>query len=191
MTLHVTKYPTYDETYDVTIYSDQTFLWNCDTYTQAGTYTHTYMTRRGCDSTVTINLTVLPQKTYGEVLGDICTGELFPFGDHYYPAGTYTETLVNHLGGDSIVTITVTEHPTFEASFYDTICSGDSLLWDGIYYKEAGSFTRHYQTIYGCDSAVTLNLALRPVYSIPESMTIASGWHSAVTPQACTRSMTA
>ncbi len=176
VTLHVTEYPTYDETYDVTIYSDQTFLWNCDTYTQAGTYTHTYMTRRGCDSTVTINLTVLPQKTYGEVLGDICTGELFPFGDHYYPAGTYTETLVNHLGGDSIVTITVTEHPTFEASFYDTICSGDSLLWDGIYYKEAGSFTRHYRTIYGCDSAVTLNLALRPSYSIPESMTIASGW---------------
>ena len=177
VTLHVTEYPTYDETYDVTIYSDQTFLWNCDTYTQAGTYTHTYMTRRGCDSTVTINLTVLPQKTYGEVLGDICTGELFPFGDHYYSAGTYTETLVNHLGGDSIVTITVTEHPTFETSFDDTICSGDSLLWDGIYYKEAGSFTRHYRTIYGCDSAVTLNLALRPSYSMSESMTIASGWH--------------
>ncbi|MBQ9426975.1 MAG: hypothetical protein IJU36_05020 [Paludibacteraceae bacterium] len=177
VTLHVTEYPTYDETYDVTIYSDQTFLWNCDTYTKAGTYTHTYMTRRGCDSTVTINLTVLPQKTYGEVLGDICTGEYFYFNDRYYSAGSYQEILVNHLGGDSIVTITVTEHPTFEASFDDTICSGDSLLWDGIYYKEAGSFTRHYRTIYGCDSAVTLNLALRPSYSMSESMTIASGWH--------------
>lgn len=176
VTLHVAEYPTYNHTFDVTIYSDETFLWNCDTYTKEGTLTHTYMSRYGCDSTVTINLTVLPQKTYGEVLGDICSGDYFKFNDKYYTAGTYKETLVNHLGGDSIVTLTVTEHPTYEESFDVTICQGDSFLWDGNYYKEANHYTRHYQTIYGCDSAVTLNLDMLPSYTIPASMTIAAGW---------------
>ena len=176
VTLHVAEYPTYNEIRDVTIYSDQTFLWNCDTYTQSGVYTHTYISRHGCDSTVTIRLTVLPKTTYGEVSGEICHGERFNYHGKYYTAGTYQETLVNHLGGDSVVTITVTEYPTYNETINVSLCSGQTFLWDCDQYKTSGRYTKHYTTVNGCDSTVTLNLTVLKSYTIPQSRTIGMGW---------------
>lgn len=177
VTLHVTEYPTYNKTIQSTIYSDQTLLWNCKTYTEGGTYTATYQTVHGCDSVVTLILNVLPRTTYGNVYGTICTGESFVYnGKSYTTAGIYIDHLVNHFGGDSVVTITVTEYPTYTHTRNVTICGGQTFLWDCNTYTEAGSYTRHYQSVHGCDSTVTLNLNILPSYTINETLTIGVGW---------------
>ncbi|MFH2143441.1 MAG: T9SS type A sorting domain-containing protein [Bacteroidota bacterium] len=41
-----------------------------------------------------------------------------------------------------------------------TICLGDSILWDGNYYCLSGLYNNTYNNIYGCDSVLSLNLAV-------------------------------
>ena len=44
----------------------------------------------------------------------------------------------------------------------DTICSGETYTWNGNTYTKPGSYTDTLTNIYGCDSIVTLNLAVLP-----------------------------
>ena len=52
------------------------------------------------------------------------------------------------------------DNTTYQA--YDTICAGDTYTWNGKTYSKPGSYTDTLQNIYGCDSIVTLNLAVLP-----------------------------
>ena len=64
-----------------------------------------------------------------------------------------------------------------EAPVFDTICSGDSVLWRGSYYKTSG---RHKQA-YGLDSAFFLDLTLKPSYLNEQKVDLCTGqsywWH--------------
>jgi hypothetical protein len=64
-----------------------------------------------------------------------------------------------------------------ETPVFDTICSGDSVLWRGNYYKTNG----HYQQTYGFDSAFYLNLIVKPAYINEQKVEFCSGnsywWH--------------
>jgi hypothetical protein len=44
-----------------------------------------------------------------------------------------------------------------------SICSGDSLLWQGVYRKNAGIYHANYTTVLGCDSIYELNLTVNTV----------------------------
>lgn len=70
-------------------------------YTEAGTYENTYQNVEGCDSTVTLNLTVNPIKI-SDLIVEICVGEEF---EGYTEAGLYTDVFVSATGCDSIRTL--------------------------------------------------------------------------------------
>ncbi len=57
----------------------------------------------------------------------------------------------------------------------ESICDGDSLLFEGSYYQEAGSFDVMYQSVHFCDSVWRLNLNLNPVYDVLLSESICAG----------------
>jgi hypothetical protein len=90
-----------------------------------------------------------------------------------YSAGTYTITLANSRGCDSVIYLTLTEYPYityYSASF----CSG------GIYNDEhfanlntAGTYYDTLKTINGCDSIIELTLTINlipPVTKISDSI---------------------
>ena len=77
--------------------------WNGIDYFNAGTYTSTLVSAGGCDSIATLNLAVINSSS-SITTESICTKNL-PFiwnGNSYSSAGTYTVTLVNAAGCDSV-----------------------------------------------------------------------------------------
>lgn len=45
----------------------------------------------------------------------------------------------------------------------DTVCQGDSVLFNGVFYSQAGSYTQSFPQSAACDSLVILNLFVRSI----------------------------
>ena len=95
------------------------------------------------------------------ISASICKGSNYPFYDSLlFEQGLYFHTLNNQKGCDSLIAL-------LELAIVDTVHSlqtlsvCDSFIWDGMVYRENGTFVNHFQTSAGCDSVVTLNLSVR------------------------------
>ncbi len=136
------------------------FTWiDGETYTSSNnTATYTFTTDNGCDSVVTLNLTILSNKTTD--VHSSCYPYTWIDGNTYTSSNNTAQyTLTNSAGCDSIVTLSLTIYPTTGT---DKHYACDSFIWmDGKTYKESNNFATHNLTnIFGCDSIVTLNLIL-------------------------------
>ena len=77
---------------------------------------------------------------------------------------------------DSIVVLNLVVNPASNYEYYDTICSGDSILFvDGKYYKTTGVYTATISNSYDCDSTVRLRLFVKPTLIIEKSASICQG----------------
>jgi hypothetical protein len=83
-------------------------------------------------------------------------------GRYYHVAGTYNDTVTNIMGCDSILSLQLTVIGGDTSYLNDTICSNDSIFFNGQYYTAAGSYTAHYTSSGNCDSAVILQLSVNP-----------------------------
>jgi len=83
---------------------------NGQTYNSSGTYTQTLITSLGCDSIITLNLTI--GRKFTAVNAAICDGQTyFAGGANQTTAGIYKDTLFTTTGCDSIITTTLTVNP--------------------------------------------------------------------------------
>ncbi len=129
-----------------------------DSYTESGDYQQTLQTQFGCDSVVTLHLTVNPSKT-GEFSATAC--DVYEWnGVSYSESGDYQQTLQTQFGCDSVVTLHLTIHPSKTGEFSTTVC--DVYEWNGETYTESGDYQQTLQTQFGCDSVVTLHLTVNP-----------------------------
>lgn len=81
------------------------YNFNGNNYSVAGTYSASFTSAAGCDSIVTLNLSIKP-KTISTTNATICSGDNYVFaGTTYTAAGTYNATLTNAEGCDSIATL--------------------------------------------------------------------------------------
>jgi hypothetical protein len=141
----------------------------------AGIYTVTVPTINGCDSTVTVTLALRPEITAG-ISQTICFGDSLLFnGNYYYQNGIYSDTLTAINGCDSIVTLTLTVNPEIASSFNQTICFGDSLLFNGNYYSQDSTYSDTLTAVSGCDSIVTLTLTILPQITTVIGVDICNG----------------
>ena len=162
VTLNLTVNPTVTTALNQSICTGQSYSFNGNTYTTAGTYTANLLTSNGCDSVVTLNLTVAPAIT-STINEAICQGQIFAFnGTTYSTAGSYTGTFGSTGGCDSIVTLILTVNPTVTTALNQSICTGQSFSFNGNTYTTAGTYTANLLTSNGCDSVVTLNLTVDP-----------------------------
>ena len=130
--LTVTQTPTlYGDYYSTICDSQLPYEWHGVTFTEEGeeTITVTGATEQGCDSIVTLHVTVNPT-LYGDYYSTICDSQL-PYEWHgvtFTEEGeeTITVTGATAQGCDSIVTLHVTVNPTLYGDYYSTIC--DSQL---------------------------------------------------------------
>ena len=154
--------------------SELPITWNGVEFTEAGTQTVTLPTVDGCDSVVTMTLTVNP--IYSETdTKSICINEL-PItwnGVEFTEAGTQTVTLPTVDGCDSVVTMTLTVNPIYSVTDAKAICASElPYIWNGVTFTEAGTQVATLPTIDGCDSVVTMTLTVNPIYSETDSRTI-------------------
>jgi hypothetical protein len=97
-----------------------------------GSYTANLTTVNGCDSIVTLNLTVL-DILRTDLTDSICDGEMLDFnGQLLTVSGTYTHTTTSSIGCDSIVTMDLTVLPVNRETVQDTvICEGEDYDFNG------------------------------------------------------------
>ena len=108
VTLHLIVGDLYNiEWYD-TICDGETYRWNDQTYTTTGNYTQSFTSRYGCDSIVTLCLTV--GKLYNHsIIDTICEGESYTLdGMKYTRSGVYPRKYSSVAGCDSVVTLYLT-----------------------------------------------------------------------------------
>ena len=150
-----------------TICAGETYIWNGAPYTLAGTYSVTLQDVNGCDSVATLNLSMLPANPVTVDNATICVGETYIWsadGKPYTSAIDTTITLVDVNGCDSVVNLKLTVFPAVPESItYDTICAGDTLIWQGnIYTKSVTNEIVTLTSVNGCDSVLKLNLHVWP-----------------------------
>jgi hypothetical protein len=168
VTLNLTVNPVYTGgVQNEVICQGQSFTFGGTAYTTTGNYSFTFQTINGCDSTVTLNLTVNPVYTGGVQNEVICQGQSFTFGGTAYTTtGNYPFTFQSINGCDSTVTLNLTVNPVYTGGVQnEVICQGDSFTFGGTAYTTTGNYPFTFQSINGCDSTVTLNLTVNPVYT--------------------------
>lgn len=158
-----------------TICAGQSYLFNGINRTSTGTYIDTLPISLGCDSILTLYLTVVPTSTASLNIS-ICNGQTYLFnGVNRSAAGTYLDTLANFGGCDSILTLTLSIRPSAASSINANICNGSSYLFDGINRSIAGSYVDTVPNSSGCDSIITLNLTINPTNAITQNINICEG----------------
>jgi hypothetical protein len=175
ITLTLTVKPTSSSAFSQAICQGDSFLFNGVYRKTAGTYSRVIANAAGCDSTITLTLTVKPTSS-SAFSQAICQGDSFLFNGVYRKiAGTYSRVIANAAGCDSTITLTLTVKPTSSSAFSQAICQGDSFLFNGVYRKTAGTYTRKVTNAAGCDSTITLTLTVKPTSSSAFSQAICQG----------------
>ena len=141
----------------------------CDSYTwiNGTTYiatnssaTHMLNTINGCDSLVTLNLTINYSKSNNDSLV-VCDSAMWN-GNLYSTTGIYVDTLQTVDGCDSVVTMDLVVNYSIATNDNLVVC--DSAIWNGNLYNTTGIYVDTLQTVHGCDSVVTMDLVVN--YSI-------------------------
>ncbi len=198
VTMTLTLYPSYEVTESRTVCpSALPYTWNGKTFTAAGTQTATLQTVNGCDSVVTMTLTVNDAFNITEERA-VCLNEL-PYtwnGKTFTNAGTQTATLQSMAGCDSIVTMILTVNPTYNVTDAMAVCQSElPYTWNGKTFTAAGTQTATLQTVNGCDSVVTMTLMVNPTYNVTDAMTVCENelpytWYDLVFSEAGTQTTT-
>jgi hypothetical protein len=168
--LHILDFSVIETTYgeeNIFVCHGDTCVWNNEQYTESGDYTITISSFKGCDSIVTLKLTVLPEIIAPEENISICSGESYIWqGEEYTKTGVYRDTLESYQGCDSIVTLNLTILPSYSSGMNATIKPGDSYQWRGESYSVPGVYFDKLLTVDGCDSVFTLMLIVEEVEDV-------------------------
>ena len=140
----------------VTLCYDETYQWHDKTYDASGVYIDTLSS-----GVATLYLTILPQVEETIEEATICSGDTYTWqadGKEYAESGTYSVTLQDMNGCDSVVILHLTVNPI--ATTEEKIVACDSYEWNGQTYTQSGEYVYTTTAANGCDSIVTLHLTI-------------------------------
>lgn len=153
---HISVKPLYSDTVVASF-----CMGECDTLgfqeTQTGLYTHTARSVDGCDSMMTIDLTIFP--TYYDTVRYVSCDEPYQDGEFAEDStGFYTHTYRTAEGCDSIFSLDFVRKPVFIDTARDEIYFGEYYEDHGFYEGMTGFYEMTYNDIDGCDSIWRLDL---------------------------------
>jgi len=161
-------------------YGDGLFF-NNKILTESGTFKDTVTTKYGCDTIITLNLSVLAPKT-GIVKYSGCSGDGYVYMingttyDELNPTGT--EMMLTENGCDSIITVNLTFHERSIHQLNYEGCSEDgfSQVVNGTTYDiNNPSGIENMTSTQGCDSVVTIDFLFHTSSTEPLNYTGCSG----------------
>ena len=167
--------PVYHDTTAAVICQGNSYSFSGNAYSNSGSFTLLYQTVSGCDSDVTLNLTVNP--VYSDTqTQNICAGNSYSFnGNSYEQTGYYPALLQTVNGCDSTVTLHLIVNPVYNDTTTAVVCHGNSYLFQGNSYDTTGTYSFNYTTANGCDSNLTLQLKVNPVFADTVTSAICDG----------------
>ncbi len=133
------------------------------TWTQTGIYRDTIPNASGCDSIITVHLTV-NKPSFRTITANSCGSYVSPDGNHIWPqTGVYKDTIPNASGCDSIITVNLTvSHNTF-SSMDTTGCYSYNSPSGMHTWKETGDYMDTIPNSEGCDSIISIHLTIKRI----------------------------
>jgi len=143
-----------------TVCDSYTWAQNNVTYTSSGAYTDTVTNAAGCDSIITLNLTV-NSSSNSSISNTACDSYTWAQNNiTYTSSGIYIDTTTNAVGCDSIVTLTLTIRNSSNSSIIETACASYAWAQNNVTYTVSGAYIDTVTNAVGCDSIITLNLTI-------------------------------
>ncbi|MBR6041032.1 MAG: T9SS type B sorting domain-containing protein [Paludibacteraceae bacterium] len=173
LTLNIAKidYVTVEET----ICEGENYRFGKKRLNAAGEYVETFKNIQGCDSVVTLILSVT-DKVYSNIEETICRGDVYVFGDRTLKnPGQYKATFTSSTGCDSIVTLDLMVTESSKSTIREMICEGETYEFGSQTLTETGKYEETYVSANGCDSVVTLYLNVVKPHIVEYNDTIKEG----------------
>ena len=139
-----------------TVETCDSYTWNGQTYTGSGIYTFNATTVNGCDSVLTLDLTINKSVRTEETV-ETCDSYDWN-GQTYTTSGDYTFNGQTAAGCDSVAILHLTINESKETHLYETVC--DTYPWYGLDLTTSGTYYHTLQTVNGCDSTLVLHLTV-------------------------------
>jgi uncharacterized repeat protein (TIGR01451 family) len=150
-------------------------VWEGATYSTPGIYSVTYARASGCDSTLSLTLTVNSQLNYHDTLAT-CQGTSVQWENMSLTTmGDYQSSAVSVNGCDSTHYLHLNVHPLFDVNDEVSLCAGTGINWQGQYLQTAGLHEIHYTSQFGCDSSYNMEVTFWDVPETVSNQTICSG----------------
>lgn len=145
-------------TVDASICEGEFYQVGPNVYNMTGTYQTTLTASNGCDSIITLNLTVHPSVIF-DLQAEICEGESLMVGDSVYTeSGFYLNLLTTQLGCDSLILTELVVNPNVSSVVDAEICEGESFIIGAETFTVTGTYQTTIPAANGCDSTIMLNL---------------------------------
>ena len=160
-----------------TTYTDSYVVCDSMTWIDGNTYTvsnnsatHIIPNSVGCDSIITLDLTVNNSKTFTNIV-TACESYTLPGGRTMNYTGSFTDTIPTTLGCDSVITTLLTINYNASKTISVTSC-GSYTSPSGKIWATSGTRYDTIPTSLGCDSLLTINLTVKA--NTAETRTISS-----------------
>ena len=158
--------------YNITIYEPanvslsidtcDSYTWGDDTYYESGEYVKEFLTTEGCDSIVTLNLTIRHGANYEETVETCGYEYMWTYAGNVEmltASDTYTRTVAGEFCDDTY-TLHLTLNAPDTTDLYAQICSGETYNQNGFTESEAGDYELTLTNAANCDSIVRLHLTV-------------------------------
>lgn len=170
--LNLTILPHTSSTQVISACNSYTWINGITYYVSTNTPTYIIPNSAGCDSIITLHLTIhQPSTTTLNVVA--CNSYTWPAnGIEYFAGGTYSHHFTSIYGCDSMVQLNLTLGTSNSGSESRVEC--DNYIWpaNGVNYTSSGIYSATLQNLSGCDSIATLNLTI--LHSSNSSMAVES-----------------
>jgi len=164
VTVVVEALPAFSSSLTLQSCPDEAVTYNGSSLNPGDTTTFVLSAENGCDSAVTVIVEALP--TYASSLElEACANETVDYnGTALSPGDTLDFTFDAENGCDSVVTVFVTELPTFTSVQPLTACTGTTVDYNGSTLSPGDTADFTLQAANGCDSVVTVIVEELPTY---------------------------
>ena len=125
---------------------------------ESGNYTDTLTNAAGCDSILSIALTV-NESSFSELEIEGCDSVTAPSGKVFYVSGNYMDTITNTAGCDSIISLSLVIPSSSTNEIKVTVCES-YVSPSGKTFTEEGIFMDTIPNSFGCDSIITIDITL-------------------------------
>ncbi|MCO5231320.1 MAG: gliding motility-associated C-terminal domain-containing protein [Chitinophagales bacterium] len=148
-----------------TICDNQTYILGSQTLQSSGIYTETFLSSAGCDSIVTLTLTVYPTYPLKTYLFEPCEGDslTLPDGAIVYSNVKQTFNLQAFYGCDSIVQYDIRFKPILKETISPIICANEYFNLNGQMLNLSGTYKDTILSSINCDSIITVQLTVVPL----------------------------
>lgn len=122
------------------------------------------ITKDGCEILDTVVVSTISAKR--DIATTVCANESIVVSGQVFdkdnPSGSVIIPNAHPSGCDSILTVNLSFYPLSGIQFAETICDGDSYLFDAQQLTTSGNYKDTLINVTGCDSIVTLTLTVTP-----------------------------